>query len=749
MMTPSSDRVSAPLRWFWLLALWLSVFQFGCGGPDLLQEAKQLQASGRFEQSLVPLRALLAQGVNDPEVDFLYGNALQGSGVPMMSIWALKRSMEDPEWFQRAGLLLASGAVMAKEYNLSIDISNQLIEADPESASAYVIRAMARVGTRREYEGAIEDADRALEIDPDAVKAQVARTIAMLALDRIEEASEGLAIAEEYYALDEINQVEAAHFCAAQVSFAREKREFEEAAEVLARCVERYPESDEIIGQAIEYYDGQGLYDQSIEVLEKALAESPEVSDYRVGLVLRLEAAGRVDEALALMEEPTKSEDPSEAAAAFFDLAGYRLSKEDFEGSIEAYEKGLEIVPRPSATRLFGFADALIVADRLDRALEVADQMEVEPHKELVYGRVAFQRDDYDVALDHFSKGLLLWPDNSVARYLAANSAVEVGDLDRAIEEYRYAVRIDASTSDARVELAELYLAEGELSTALQVIRHGMETPDPRSALLDLEIASRLAKRPISVPAHLVGFNQVPGFVQQSAIQMAEVAREQVGAEQAVTFLEQLSLDLEQPQNAPVLVELVGLLNEVGRGAEAEALAKRAVALDPSLSSSYVALGLVLENGSDGEASVAAFDRALTINPADTLALMGRARMAEAGGDEQEALRFYRLAADSEPWRTDALWAAARLLESSGPKTEFDAALEALLDRDPYDGSAAFLLAQSLESQGEEKRALWLARRAVRFDPTPESEGLLGRLSASLPASSEPSAGPVNQGDSS
>ncbi|MEE3329059.1 MAG: tetratricopeptide repeat protein [Myxococcota bacterium] len=726
MKNPFSHRYSATLWRLWLFALLLSFFQFGCGGPDLVQQARSLQASGRFEESLVPLRTLLAEGANDSEVDFLYGNALQGSGVPMMSIWALERAMGDPEWFERAGLLLASGAVMAKEYNLAIDVTDRLIEADPESAGAHVIRAMARVGTRRDYEGAIEDADRALELDPDAVKAEVARTIALLALDRIEEASEGLAVAEEYYASDEVNQVEASHFCAAQVSFAMEKGESEEASEVLARCVESYANSQEIIGQAIEFYDGAGLYDKSIEVLEKAMAESPDVSDYRVGLVLRLEAAGRTDEALVLMEEATESEDPAQAAAALFDLAGYRLSNEDFDGAIEAYEKALEIVPRPSATRLFTFADALIVANQLDRALEVADQMDVEPHKELVYGRVAHEREDYDVALDHFSKGLRLWPDNSVARYLAANAAVQLGDVERAIEEYRYAVRIDASTSDARIELAQLYMADGDLTSALQVIRHGTETPDARSALLDLKIASTRAKRPIGMPAHLAGFNQVPGFIQQSALQMAEVTADESGPEAAVAFLEGLSLDLEQPQNAPVLIELIRQLRVVGRSPDALALAHRVVALDPSLPSSHVALALALEDDTD---AAAAFDRAIELNPVDTAALSGRARIAQAGGDEQEALRLYMLAADSEPWLTDSLWSAARILSVSGPPAEFQSALERILERDPYDGSAALLLAQSMASAGENKRALWLARRAARFEASPESESLLKSLS--------------------
>lgn len=735
-MLPSSRRFSAtPWQW-WRFAFVLALIQFGCGGPDLVQQAKSLQASGRFEESLVPLRTLLSEGVMDPEVDFLYGNALQGTGVPMMSIWSLQRSMLDPEWFERSGLLLASGAVMAKEYNLAIDVSNRLIESDPESPGAHMIRAMARVGTRRDYEGAIEDADRALELDPDAVQAEVARTIALLALDRIEDAAEGLAIAEEYYASDQLNQIEAAHFCAAQVSFAMEKGETEEGAEVLARCVEDYANNEEIIGQAVEYYDGEGLYDKTIEVLEKAVEENPDISEYRVGLVLRLESAGRLDEALALMEKATESDEPAQAASAYFDLAGYRLSQEDFDGAIEAYEKALEIVPRPAANRLFSFADALIVANRLDRALEVADQMEVEPHRELVYGRVAFEREEYDVALEHFSRGLLLWPDNSVARYLAANAAVEMGELDRAIEEYRYAVRIDASTSDARIELAQLYLADGDLTSAMQVIRHGMETPDVRSALLDLEIASRRARRPIQLPAHLVSFNQVPGFIQESAVLVAELTAEESGPEAAVAFLEALSLDLEQPQNAPVLVELTRQLPSVGRRGDAVAMANRAVAMDPSLSSSHLALGLALESNA---ASAAALDRAIEINATDFAALAARARIAQADGEDEDALRLYGLAADSEPWGTDSLWSIAKILGAGGSTAEWQATLERILERDPYDGRAAFLLAESLAGEGVNKRALWLARRAVRFDPSPEADALLIRLSESSPASVPPS----------
>ena len=500
---------------------------------------------------------------------------------------------------------------------------------------------------------------------------------------------------------------------------------------MLLRCLDRYPESEEIIGQALEYYDEEQQFDRSIEILEKAMEENPEVSDYRVGLVLRLDASGRVEEAKALMVEATESDNPAEAAAAFFDLAGYRLSAEDFEGAIEAYEEAFEIAPGFSSTRLFSFADALIVAGRLDRALEVADQMEVRPHRELVQGRVAYEREDYTDALDHFSEGLLLWPDNAVARYLAAKAAFQLGDVDRAIEEYPYAVRLDAEATDARIELARLYMADGDLNVALQVIRHGGETPDVQSALLDLEIVTRLARRSVSMPRHLFKFNQIPGFTQQSAKNMAKVIREENSPEESVAFIEGLSLDLMAPKNGPILLELIRGLIQSGRLSDASELADEAVRMNPALPNSHVALGLVLESSSDPKANPkAAFDRASELNPASAAALSGRARISHAEGKNNEATELYRLAAQSDPFSTDALWSVVEILRSTSQSPELESTLEEILERDPYDGAAAFLLAKSRLQQGENEEALWLAQRSVRFAATPESEALLESLSA-------------------
>ena len=129
-------------------------------------------------------------------------------------------------------------------------------------------------------------------------------------------------------------------------------------------------------------------------------------------------------------------------AGAALDLAGFLKDSGDLEGSIETYRKAREN-GASGATFLISFGEALISAGEYDEALAIADETGPESHKAFIRGRVYLKRKEYDRALEEFTQGVLLWPDNAVGRYYAAIAAEQLGDFDRAVEEYRNAMRID------------------------------------------------------------------------------------------------------------------------------------------------------------------------------------------------------------------------------------------------------------------------------------------------------------------
>ena len=67
-------------------ALALLLAQPGCAPRDPLAEVRSQQNAGDFAGSLEPLRKLLEQKPDDPELHYLHGVALLRSGQPSLAI---------------------------------------------------------------------------------------------------------------------------------------------------------------------------------------------------------------------------------------------------------------------------------------------------------------------------------------------------------------------------------------------------------------------------------------------------------------------------------------------------------------------------------------------------------------------------------------------------------------------------------------------------------------------------------------
>ncbi|MGH7335931.1 MAG: tetratricopeptide repeat protein, partial [Myxococcota bacterium] len=158
-----------------------------CGPRDPLDQVRLLQDESQdYAATLEPLRELLEDRPEDPEVHFRHGLALVATGNPSQAIWSLKEALSSPEWLERAGMPLARAFTEIGSYDDAIETYGRVLERKPDLIPALLGRAMARISSRRSYEEALADADRVLELAPDQSEALTPRVLALLALARVE-----------------------------------------------------------------------------------------------------------------------------------------------------------------------------------------------------------------------------------------------------------------------------------------------------------------------------------------------------------------------------------------------------------------------------------------------------------------------------------------------------------------------------------------------------------------------------------
>ncbi len=713
-------------------AVWFStlVLLAACGPSDPIESVRAVQDSGDVSATLEPLRLLIAERPRDPEVQYRYGLALLATGQPALALWPLRRAAEAPEWESRANHALAAAYLMAGSHDEAIAVIGRELERDPENVAALLLRANARIQSRRDYEAALADAERILELDPENANALAPRAVALLALDRVEEASAAIDELESLHRDDALDLHGSPGYCIARAKFAEEKGDTSLAEQRYGACLERFPSHGALLQQAMDFFDRSERAERATELLRAALAAVPEAQAYRIALAGRLRAQKRPSEAEQVLREGTEHPDPIVAAEAWAGLARFLIDGGDYSEGVAAYQE-VRRLAGPDDSLLFATADALVIAGRSDEALELAEQISSAAYRGLIRGRAAFARGDAGEALRHFDEGIRLWPDNPFARYYSALAAERVGDFERAIEDYRYAMRIDARATDAYLRLARLQEAAGrpELALAALSFMPGGRPFEDEAALFEIRLLARLGRSGQAPPA-LLHRLAVPERRAAAAAALAAGVRERAGAEAAVKAIRGVEdLDLVDPAHPEALEALVDHLARSGRAAEAVAALERPLASHPDAAVFHALRGRALAaRGARAEAH-AAFERALALDPAQRVALLGLAQVESTAGAHGAALALYERALALDP--DDAASGrglAAELVELDRSR-EAEERLATLLHEHPCDAKAAMALAELRMARGaRDERTRELLRRAVFFGGAAEAKRLLERV---------------------
>jgi tetratricopeptide (TPR) repeat protein len=452
---------------------------------------------------------------------------------------------------------------------------------------------------------------------------------------------------------------------------------------------------------------------------------------YRTTLARRLRAAGDFEQSEQVLRAGLEIASPEIQSVTVAALADHYVAAEDLDAAAAAYEKSCERKPDPSTLEVLTLADIFARAGWNERALEVAKRLDNDTYRGLVEARVHLNEGRPRAALARLDEVLATWPDNPGARYYAARAAEQIGDFDRAIEEYRQSIRSRADFTEAGLRLARLHEAEGSGKRAwVAASHHARAHPEePEGALMMLRLAMRMGPE-TRLRTVLADLRKRKVWPRAIAVRADAVAL-RVGPAPAVEMLQSApGIDFTRPRDVAALRSLCVHLVEAGRAAEAETLLVSALEAHPDAGAFHEVRGLILERQGAPEAEVrAAYERAVALDPGEARALEALGRLSQAAGDLESALAYYQRAAAANPNERAPLRRAATLLAAAERPRQAEAQWEALLIEHPYDADAAMQLVRlRLERQAETDRTLELARRSVRFRGGPEARRLLARV---------------------
>lgn len=759
-----TGRRSPLLLLFFCVCAVLALALAGCADSpeEKLAEVRELQLVGRIQESVPILIDLIESGHRDGEILLRYGRALSLLGENGRSVWAFDAAREYEDFFVLASHELASIAFRTRNFDFALEVLGRLRDERPDAfeddLSLRLLEVRTLVRIRRMNERALERLDALLEDFPEEEEAIRLKAVVLLEEKRTDEAydlirqadiqvSELHADGTEYEDGGEAEEGEAeptdladretreAYWCLVRASFKREAGEMDEAVEVVEECLERFPTDAPLINEAVKLFSGLGRFDRVLDVLRRANEQDPLDVEIRSALVQHLDGIGFEAEAEQLLRdaiETTEAEhgpDTIPLAAAWVDLGAYLVDQERAADALDAYAAAMEILgDRASPALLFRQAEAMIFAGRLDEALAVAEKTPVEVHQLMVRGRVAYERREYEQALEHFEAAALQWPDNAPTRFYLARAAEALGLFDKAIEEYRQAMRADAGLAAARERLARLHLAEGRVRDALTILEfvspRKRSAPSTKARLLEIEAQARAGREPNMAIAPTADWPL--DELQRAAL--AALARG-LSARHDLATAESTLAELQKlvtPRERGVFVrERVELL--VAAGEEEQALELAQQALEETPQNEHVRVALVralVASGSDALRARVLLEAIRERRPTDVDLLTSLGQLERVEGKVEAALEAYAEALEAEPDHWPAARARTKLLVESGRRAEAIAELEDYLETaDPYRGEAALALLELLdEAEGEEageeagkQRRLELASRAVRF----------------------------------
>jgi len=293
--------------------------------------------------------------------------------------------------------------------------------------------------------------------------------------------------------------------------------------------------------------------------------------------------------------------------------------------------------------------------------------------------------------------------------------ALEAGREDAAANLLGRVLGKDPQNHEARLQLAAIYLDQGNATSALNTIGPLNNSSDPDALRLLARIYTRLerkddADKTLKKLAEAAKNN--PEEIRRTSLANIQAGR----IDQAIKDLSEAVA--KEPTNPALVAQLVSAYMRAQRFADALALADKLATLPNQRATSLLFRGDILVRQNNLAGAETAFNEAIKIEPGNRNALLARAALYVLMRKYDGADRDLRAILTRTPKDTAALMVLADIAVRRGHDAEVRSNLAKVIAATPGDAKPRLTLAQYLAARGDLKGALEQTNALVKLQPS-------------------------------
>lgn len=226
----------------------------------------------------------------------------------------------------------------------------------------------------------------------------------------------------------------------------------------------------------------RGLFDHAIEEYERALKLEPDNIDVMVNLGAACLQKGLSDRAVKLLSRALEK-DPANSLV-LYNIGKAFLYREEYEAALTVFNRAAELLPNDNDIKKLISSCLRSMGryrDSVDIMMGLLDTITADSVALLELGGDLKMLERFDEALDIYRRASAVACDSIAPLNGIYDCQMRLGNREKAMTALKRAIMIEPFNQLLLIRLADLYLADGKIQEAVDVIVKGLETiQEPR-----------------------------------------------------------------------------------------------------------------------------------------------------------------------------------------------------------------------------------------------------------------------------